>query len=218
MPSTAQMLFIILMHAKAKVSTITNTPANLWHPPSEIEKTYLYERDPFDFHQSYSITFEVQTQVPSPTPIPLTITAYFVNPQWNLVHPFDITLIKLWQHTKKTKTPSIIYKADSTQELIPRSWFLLKQNDIDLQRLIISRIIQNTPFILPFTDFLIIPLGLTPPQTPLHSYPTPPKTNTDPNSHSNIRKGHKLYYSEAMPQQWIFNPPRDWKQSWVTTR
>jgi hypothetical protein len=55
----------------------------------------------------------------------------------------------------------------------------------------ISRIIQNRIFIPPFSNFILSPLGITPPLINLKNASLTP-LNADPTSHKLIKGGHKI--------------------------
>lgn len=190
MPSISQSLFWSYIHIEAKISVLTNSSANLWHEPSLKEKEKLLSVNWYDFHQIYTLSFSVDSVEGEDPKIPLIISFFFLNPRWFLVNEFDSTIKKCWDLSLSSSVkPSIVTSLNGS----PTSclWFLLKQNDPDLLRLIVTRIIQNKIFIPPFTRFILTPLGITPPIIkPLKFSPTP--LNIDPTSNSQIKGGHKF--------------------------
>lgn len=205
MPSLRQILFWIYIHSEAKLSIALNSPTYLWHQPSLTEKNRIMSLNWYDFHQIYTLTFLVNSVEEKETQFPLVLSFFFLNPQWFLVNEFDSQIKKCWEKALDSKSPSIIINLNGSPTAA--SWYLLKQNDPDLLRLIVRSIIQNEIFIPPFTDLILTPLGVTPPIIKPARFSANP-LNLDPTSRSKIKGGHKVY-SEAMQQQWIFNPPKD---------
>lgn len=207
MPRLRQSLFWLYIHSEAKLSTLTLKPTSLWKLPSLEEKKKILILDWYDFHQIYTITFIVDSLKPSERQLPLILSFFFLTPRWFLVPEFDSSINSSWETSINSSKPSIITSIEGSTT--PASWFLLKQNDPDLLRLIIVSINENQIFIPPYSNFIFTPLGITPPiVSPKNASKLPP--NFDPNSDKHTKGGHKVFYSEAMPQQWIFNPPRDY--------
>ena len=188
MPSLSQSLFWAYLHVEAKTTTLTNTPAQIWHYPSKKEIEKIISLNWYDFHQMYTITFIVDSSEERPLPYPIIASFFFLNPKWVLVDDLQQTLNKCWIKSRLAKSPSLICEV---QEVVtPSSWFLLKQNDPDLLRLIIASIIQNKLFMPPFSDYVFTPLGVTPPIIkPKSAEHT--KLNLDLTSSDHIKGGHK---------------------------
>ena len=206
MPSLRQSLFWLYVHTEAKISVLTNTPVNLWHRPSQEEKLNMLQLNWYDFHQIYTLTFHVSSMEEDNPKLPLILSFFFLNPRWYLVNEFDHVIKNCWEKSISSNKPSIILKGDGGPT--PASWFLLKQNDPDLLRLIVTSLIEDKIFIPPFTNLILRPLGVTPPIIKPLNFSAKP-LNIDPTSDKAVKKGHQIFYSEAMQQQWIFNPPRD---------
>ena len=209
MPRLSQSLFWIIIHSKAKLSVHAQQPTDLWKPPSEADKAMLLTTNWYDFHQIYALTFKADPVAPSSDPeLPLYLSFFFLSPRWFLVPNFDQSIKSCWEMSKSLSTPLIYTPTNS-----PAAWFLLKQNDPDLLRLIVSRIVEDKIFIPPFSKFILTPEGLTPPLIkPAHF--TAKRLNVDPTSKALVKGGHNVC-SEAMPQQRIFNPSRDYIKSWA---
>lgn len=190
MPSLRQSLFWLLIHSEAKLSTFTNTPTNLWHLPSDQEKKTILRTNWYDFHQIFILTFKIDPLKETQTPLPLILSFYFLTPQWYLIPEFNLSINSCWEKSLSSRTPSIVTTIHSSPS--PAHWFLLKQNDPDLLRLITSSIIQNKIFIPPLTPFILTPLGVTPPLVNLKKRTLSP-LNIDPTSDKLIKGGHKLY-------------------------
>lgn len=194
MPRLRQSLFWLYIHSNAKLSISSKTSANLWHSPSPEEKKKLFQTNWYDFHQIYTLTFMVESLEQSQPKFPLIISYFFLTPRWYLVPEFDSTLNSLWNASRSSSTPTIY--TDINDRSLPASWFLVKQNDPDLLRLIISRFLEDKIFIPPFTKFILIPLGVTPPLINPHNYTLNP-LNADPTSKKFIKGGHNILRSYA---------------------
>lgn len=205
MPSLSQSLFWAYIHSEVKLSYLSKSSIDLWHKPSSLEKKLILEANWYDFHQIFTLTFQVFSVEEEELPIPLLLSFFFLNPRWFLINEFDLSIKTCWEKASSSNKPTVFFEGKTP--CVPASWFLLKQNDPDLLRLIISSFVEDKIFIPPFTRFILSPVGVTPPIIkPVFSKPSP--LNIDPTSNKFIKKGHKSY-SEAMQQQWIFNPPRD---------
>lgn len=190
MPSLRQSLFWLYIHSEAKLSTLCLKPASLWHLPDKEEKKSIVNLDWYNFHQIYTITFKVDSLKPSQRELPLILSFFFLTPRWYLVPEFDSSINSCWETSISSNKPSIITIIDNTTA--PASWFLLKQNDPDLLRLIITRINENQIFIPPYSGFIFTPLGVTPPViNPKNRSKT--QSNFDPNSHKYLKRGHKVF-------------------------
>jgi hypothetical protein len=187
MPSLSQSLFWIYFHVEAKNSTLTNTPTQIWHYPSKKEIEKIINLNWYDFHQMYTITFIVDLAEEKPLPFPIIASFFFLDPKWVLVDDLQQTLNKCWRKSKLAKAPSLICEVQET--VTPSSWFLLKQNDPDLLRLMVASIIQNKLFMPPFSNYVFTPLGVTPPIVKPKSAECT-KLNLDPTSSHHIKGGH----------------------------
>lgn len=189
MPSLRQSLFWIYIHSEAKLSSLTKSPTSLWHKPTHLEKQSLLRLNWYDFHQIFTLTFQVNSIEKEEPALPLILSFFFLNPRWYLINEFDSSITAYWEKSFSLNKPSIFFLNQEVPS--PASWFLLKQNDPDLLRLIISSIIEDKMFIPPFTSFILTPLGVTPPVIkPFHPSVNP--LNIDPTSYKFIKKGHKL--------------------------
>ena len=188
MPSLRQSLFWVYFHVEAINSTLSNTPTQIWHYPSKEEIEKIINLNWYDFHQIYTITFIVDTLEEEALPYPVITSFFFLNPKWFLVNDLQQTLNRCWIKSKSAKSPSLICEVRGA--LTPSSWFLLKQNDPDLLRLIVASIIQNKIFIPPFSDYVFTPLGVTPPIIKPKSAECT-KLNLDLTSSHHIKGGHK---------------------------
>ena len=191
MPSLRQSLFWIYIHTEAKFSVLSNLPVELWRLPNQREKQDILTVNWYEFHQIYTLTFLVNSIDDKEPKFPLVLSFFFLSPRWFLVNDFDFIINKCWEKSLYSNSPSIIINLNKTPT--PASWFLLKQNDPDLLRLIVARTIQNKIFMPPFTNFVLAPLGVTPPiiKPPLF-VGTPLKL--DPTSSTRVQKGHKLLF------------------------
>lgn len=189
MPSLSQSLFWAYMHSEAKLSCLTKSPSNLWHKPSSFEKENILRANWYDFHQIFTLTFQLNSIDEEELPMPLILSFFFLNPRWFLVNEFDFTIKVCWEKASSLNKPSIFFSDGPS--VVPAYWFLLKQNDPDLLRLIVSSFIEDKIFIPPFTRFILSPIGITPPVIkPAFLSPSP--LNIDPTSNKFVKKGHKL--------------------------
>lgn len=188
MPSLSQSLFWIYIHTEANLSVLSGKPINIWSPPNKTEIQNILKANWYDFHQIYTLTFLVNPVEEDNEPkFPLILSFFFLTPQWYLVTEFDTIIKSCWEKALLQKKPSIVSNLNNAPTA--SSWFLLKQNDPDLLRLILSRVIQNKIFIPPFTRFILTPLGVTPPIIKPNFF-TPSPLNLDPTSSSKVKKGH----------------------------
>jgi len=189
MPSINQSLFWAYFQVEAKLSVITNTPTLIWHYPTAEEKKKMACLNWYDFNQIYTMTFIVNQLKEKPLPFPIILSFFFLNPKYFLVNDLELTLKKCWKKSDNAKSPSLICQVEN--RVTPSSWFLLKQNDPDLLRLIVVSITQDKLFIPPFTDFIFTPLGVTPPiiKPKLIEHKN---LNLDLTSFKHIKGGHNL--------------------------
>ena len=119
----------------------------------------------------------------------IAISFFFVDSRWQLTLPID-TLIN--NSLSRPLNPNILASSLSLTNLgTPDQklfWIFTKQNDIDIQRLIVARMISNKSFYLPYSDLVLTPLGITP---PLSNYSSK-YFNIDPTSEVNFKSGHSL--------------------------
>lgn len=194
MPRIPQILLWALIYSKAKLSINSQLPQTLWHEPNLKDKVKLIHINWYDIYQAPSLTFKIKPVSNDTTKLPILVTIYYVNPLWQLTSPFEQEIERIWEINKKNSTPNLIttpkalLEKEQCDKLSVR-WFLIKQNDPDIQRLIASRIIKNKPLIPPYTSFYLVPIGITQPIINPKNW-SPKPFNIDPTSEAQTKDGH----------------------------
>ena len=161
MPTLPQIIHQAEIYTKAQLSISTESPTDLWYTPSKKDIFYINSQDLFDSYKLFLLNFIITSDDRKKK---VAGSFFFVDPRWQHTPPLDFTLNFLFAGEFKfnllSKTHGKIY------------WQFFKQNDIDLWRLITSRISQKKRFYLPFSKFLLTPLGVTPPILTVRESPT----------------------------------------------
>jgi hypothetical protein len=190
MPYVTQSLLFFIINLKAKHSLITSTPQTLWTPLASSQKVPLILNDWLDPHKVITLRFKVTEKSQSSPINEVVYSFYFVDPRWQLTTPLELeinTYIK--SISKNSIAPTLLTHIPSKEAPIKIWWKFKKHNDPDTLNLIVNRIVSNLPFSLPYSSYILSPLGITFPITSL-----PPKLregpSLDPTSNSLINKGH----------------------------
>lgn len=200
MPYISQSLLYFHITLTAKLSLMLNEPKILWQPTDNDSLDNLMKIDWFNPHQITALSFLVISPSLDSEKQKFITSFYFVDPRWQLTTPIDICLNQQINLLKQNKwAPNLLtYISDTNSKYSIRyfnnikdkvNWQFLKQNNIDIQRIIIFRMVEQKIFILPYSSISLKPLGITLPITsPKSSF----KTNSilDPTANSIIKKGH----------------------------
>lgn len=197
MPYLAQILLQSMMTLKAKRSILSKIPEQIWDLPNNLNLQLLHNNDWLNPHKIYTLTFII-TRPYTDTEIFHAASFYYVDPRWQLTTPIEIELNKILALREEDIQYNLISPAESLYYINPIisapcyiNWQFLKQNDINMQYLIVESVLTNTPFFIPYSDIKIIPLGITSPMTsPNHKFKT--YINIDPTSDKYIFKGHDM--------------------------
>lgn len=210
MPYLSQAIIYLIMSLKAKRSIVSHTPQSIWINPKNLDIQRLPYNDWLNPHKIFTLTFLI-TRPPIRNKIFHIVSFYYVDPRWQLTTPIEIELNKILTQNNIdapynliTPPEAIYYINPDKKDINYIKWQFVKQNDINIQYLIVERIMTNSPFFIPYSDIKIYPVGINPPITS-PSYKFDAYINIDPTSKKYIHKGHNIYL-EAMQQQWIFNP------------
>ena len=199
MPRIPQILFWLWIHSKAKLSTSSKTPEVLWGERRSKNIIKLVKINWYDEYQSLHLTFKIKPLNKDTSKLPILLTTFYVNPQWQLTTPFEQEIERLWETNKKILSPNLITTPEallihnSNENSSPLRWFLVKQNDPDIQRLLAARIIEKKPLIPPYSSFSLIPIGVTQPIiVPKRKDWYPETFNLDPTSRKITKGGHNV--------------------------
>lgn len=195
MPHIPQILTQANIFLKAQLSIKKNVPCALWGPVKEADKPLLRETNWLSPYAVPTLTFLVGHGRRH-----ILGSFFFVDSRWQLTFPIDAHIKTL---LNTSPALNLYASGDSLKDptLLPGKkifWSFIKQNDFDIQRLICSSLILDQPFLLPYSDISLKPLGIT---YPISSFPSN-SFNIDPTSRINFKSGHnftqKLCHSDEL--------------------
>lgn len=200
MPYIAQILINSIIALKAKYSILTKEPQALWETPNQITKPHILLNDWLNPHTIFPLSFYINENTLIPidkNKFPFICSFFYVDPRYQLTPPIELSLsshIKLNSLSSNppnllTPKRTITYLETPKNESYFVYWKFIKQNDIDIQRLIVESMLTKTPFFIPHSNIILFPLGISTPLTsPTYKFSN--HSNISPLSSKFIKKGY----------------------------